>query len=208
MSPKFLLFDLGGVLIELGGTREVGLFAGRDDLDAIWAEWLASPVVRDYERGLCSTAEFGRRMVESHRLTTSPDKFLKSYEGWTKKLHPGAADLLARIKPTVPYGCFSNTCALHWQRLSEDWGMEAMFETRFLSFEMGLVKPDREVFDHVAGALGVTPGEILFLDDNRLNVDGALGAGFDAHETAGLEAARRVLEDYELLEVSAHQTGV
>lgn len=207
-SPQFVLFDLGGVLIELGDTQEVGLFAGRTDLDAIWREWLASPVVRDYERGLCSSAEFARRMVAGHRLAASPDEFLKAYEGWTKKLYPGAAELLARIRPPVPYGCFSNTSEIHWRRLVEDWGLDGLFETRFLSFEMGLVKPDREAFDHVAAGLGVAPGEILFLDDNRANVEGALAAGFDVHLVQGLEAARDLLEAYDLLEVKSHHTGV
>ncbi len=199
MAPQFLLFDLGGVLIKLGGTAEVGLFAGRTDMDAIWAEWLASPVIRDYERGFCSTADFGRRMVESHKLSVSPDEFLKTYESWTKKLSSGTAELLAQVGKRIPYGCFSNTCELHWRRQAQDWGLEEMFETRFLSFEMGLVKPDREAFDHVAASLGMVPEHILFLDDNRLNVEGARAAGFDAHQVEGLEEARGALREYGLI---------
>ncbi len=50
------------------------------------------------------------------------------------------------------------------------------FEFRFLSFELGLVKPDRAIFESVAAGMPVHPGRVLFLDDNAGNVEGCGGA--------------------------------
>ncbi|MFI6502669.1 HAD family hydrolase [Nonomuraea typhae] len=53
----------------------------------------------------------------------------------------------------------------------------AAIERRFFSGRLGLVKPDREIFDQMAGQLGAAPEEIVFIDDRELNVAGAERAG-------------------------------
>jgi FMN phosphatase YigB (HAD superfamily) len=58
---------------------------------------------------------------------------------------------------------------------------------------MGLVKPDREAFEHVIAALGCPPAHVLFLDDNEINVAGARAAGLDAHRADGIDSARAIL---------------
>jgi HAD superfamily hydrolase (TIGR01509 family) len=90
----------------------------------------------------------------------------------------------------------SNTNEIHWNEQIDAPVLHALFETRFLSHEIGLVKPDREIFDHVVEGLDCEPGEILFLDDNQLNVDGARAAGLNAHRVVGVEAARSVLGEH------------
>jgi hypothetical protein len=50
---------------------------------------------------------------------------------------------------------------------------------------MGLVKPDRVVFEDVVGELGVPARETVFLDDNAVNVDRAAGLGFDSQRVQG-----------------------
>lgn len=48
---------------------------------------------------------------------------------------------------------------------------------RFYSGRMGLVKPDREIYDELVRALGADPSEILFIDDRADNIEGAERAG-------------------------------
>ncbi|MFG1702106.1 HAD family hydrolase [Nonomuraea sp. M3C6] len=48
---------------------------------------------------------------------------------------------------------------------------------RFYSGRMGLVKPDREIYDELARELGADPSEIVFIDDRPENVEGAERAG-------------------------------
>ncbi len=52
MRIEYVVFDLGGVLVELGGVRDFGDMIGEADDERVWAPWLTSPWVRrDYERG-------------------------------------------------------------------------------------------------------------------------------------------------------------
>jgi FMN phosphatase YigB (HAD superfamily) len=88
---------------------------------------------------------------------------------------------------------FSNTNALHWNDHLMEWPLVRLFETRFLSFEIGSLKPDRQAFDHLAGAIGPSPNRVLFLDDNIANIDGALASGFSAVRVSGVDEARQAL---------------
>jgi FMN phosphatase YigB (HAD superfamily) len=77
-----------------------------------------------------------------------------------------------------------------------------LFEARFLSFQIGSLKPDRPAFEHLARAISPTPDRVLFLDDNRANVDGALAAGFAAERVSGVDEARQALVAARVLDVS------
>ena len=54
-------------------------------------------------------------------------------------------------------------------------------------------KPDPEVFDHVACAVGRSPERLLFLDDNTLNVEAARAVGLIGLQVRRVEEAQRVL---------------
>ncbi|MEZ5135420.1 MAG: HAD-IA family hydrolase [Acidimicrobiales bacterium] len=114
-------------------------------------------------------------------------------------LLPGADVLVAEVRRLVPVGVLSNTNALHWSSQPDADAIQAMVDHAFVSFRIGLVKPDRDIFDHVASDLAVDPASVVFLDDNEVNVDGARRAGFEAHLAIGPVQARSVLIDLGLL---------
>ena len=104
----------------------------------------------------------------------------------------------------MPAGCLSNTNALHWQDNFGRWPILDAFDFRFLSFELGHVKPDKELFEHVARLLPSSPTRVLFLDDNAVNVDGAAAAGFTAVQVRGVDEARQALIAMRVLSASRH----
>ncbi|MEU5861343.1 MULTISPECIES: HAD family phosphatase [unclassified Nonomuraea] len=66
---------------------------------------------------------------------------------------------------------------------------------RFYSGRMGLVKPDREIFDEVARELAADPSEIVFVDDRAENVEGAERAGMTGVLFTGAAALRKSLRE-------------
>jgi len=63
MKPEVVLFDLGGVLVELGGMVDMGAFARESSEDELWRRWLECPWVRRFGRGHCGAYDFARGMV-------------------------------------------------------------------------------------------------------------------------------------------------
>jgi len=194
-----VLFDLGGVLVRLGGVDEFGALIGQRDEARVWSTWLACPEVRRFERGHCTPGEFGRGMVERYGLELEPDEFLKRFCAWPKGLFSGAAELVRGLAPGIRRGCLSNTNALHWGQQLDSPTLSGLFDHTFLSHQMGLVKPDCETYLHVIEVLGCAPERILFLDDNQPNVDAARSCGLDAERTLGPDAARALLAGRGLL---------
>ncbi len=193
MALEIVLFDLGGVLIELADIQSMGRFFGDHPEDEVWRRWLGCPWVRRFERGHCSADEFARGMVETWSMTTSPETFLEAFVRWPRGLMPGARELALATRSRIAIGCLSNTNALHAERHASEEAVYDLFDHRFLSHELGLVKPDREIFEHVLARLGCRPDRVLFLDDNAINVDGARAAGLQAERARGLAEVRSAL---------------
>ena len=59
-----------------------------------------------------------------------------------------------------------------------------------VSAEVGLIKPDRKIFEHHVATFGLTPENTLFIDDVPANVAGAQGAGWQAVQFTGAEKLR------------------
>jgi HAD superfamily hydrolase (TIGR01509 family) len=168
---EIVLFDLGGVLVDLGGVGPMKELSAIDTDDEFWDRWLTCRWVR----------------------------FLEAFQDWPGRLFPGAETLVERVHAKLPIGYLSNTNALHWDRHFGTWPILEHFDYRFLSYELGVVKPDKELFDHVAKALPATPEHVLFLDDNLVNVNGAIDAGFVARHVRGVDGARAALVELEVL---------
>lgn len=114
-SVDVVLFDLGGVLIELGGVRAMGQMAGLADDAEVWERWLTCRWVRDFERGRCDPATFAAGVVADWGLSVGPDEFLVSFARWPVGLYEGAVETVARLcEAGVAVGCPSNTNQLHF----------------------------------------------------------------------------------------------
>ena len=118
---------------------------------------------------------------------------------WAIGPYPGTSELLTELQNTVGIGCLSNINVMHWQDQSERWPVLTTFDDHFLSFELGLRKPDRAVFQAVADRLRLRPERILFMDDVAVNVDAARAFGFHAEQVRGVDGAISVLQDVGLV---------
>lgn len=194
MQPiEVVLFDLGGVLVELNGVESMRQLTGIESDEELWRRWLTCRWVRDFERGGCSAEDFAAGVISDWELTITPESFLEAFGAWPSGLFPGAEELVRTTRLSVPVGYLSNTNSMHWDEHFSRWPLCAEFDHRFLSFELGWLKPDRELFDGVAALLEIPASRILFLDDNQINVDGARDAGFTAVRVQGVAEAERAL---------------
>lgn len=196
MAIEVVLFDLGGVLIELGGMGDMAVFSSEDSEDEIWRRWLSCPWVRRFERGQCDAQTFAEGMVESWTMPVSPEAFLEAFTAWPKGMLPDAHEVVHAAGRHARVACLSNTNSLHVERQWAEFGIYELFDGIYLSNEMGMVKPDAEAFEYVVERLEVSADQILFLDDNQINVDGARAAGLIAEKTVGPDEARRAIQSH------------
>ena len=196
-----VLFDIGGVLVRFAGLQVLTELTRSDSELDVAARWLMSPVVRSFESGGCSNEEFAARLIDEWDLPYSVAQFLEIFPTWLDDPYDGAEEMIRETSAGVAVGCLSNTNALQWNGMISRWPLSKLFEDRlrFLSFELGAVKPDPEIYALVVERLPVPPAHVLFLDDNPLNVGAAHKAGLRAEQAVAVDGAREVLTHYGLL---------
>ncbi len=190
-NPKVILFDLGGVLIDFIGLRELGKLLRHDPgPSAIRDRWIASDAIIRFERGNCSPEEFARSFVQEWGLALEPGTFLKTFRTWIEPPFPGVESLLSDLRQSFVLACLSNTNELHWNVMLDVHGFRNCFDWLYASHLIGAVKPDPEIFAHVSRDMGCDPSEIVFFDDGMENVEGARRAGLRAHKVQGFGELR------------------
>ncbi len=198
MTIDVVMFDLGGVLIELKGLP-IDPDHTEADGEAIMKAWARSPAVRRFESGQSDPHTFAAEMIEEFSVNTSVEQFVEHFANWPNGLIQGAEELLARLAKAHHLACLSNTNALHWDRFEREETFLEHFHTHLPSHHTGYMKPDTIAFQHAADHLQVTPANILFLDDNQYNVDAARAIGMQAELTRGVDEATRHIQQYGLI---------
>ena len=195
-----ILFDLGGVLIELAGVEKMLEWSkGLASTDELWRRWLHSSAVRRFETGALGRREFATAVIGEFGLPVGPDEFLDAFTWWPRSVFPGAVELLATMRERYLLASVSNTNEIHWDRFSGVWSLDASFHHNFPSHLVGKLKPDADYFQHVLDAVEVPAQRVLFIDDNAINVDAASRMGLVTRRVAGVEGARRAFRELGLL---------
>jgi HAD superfamily hydrolase (TIGR01509 family) len=197
---KAVLFDLGGVLVELAGEQHMlSLLEQRMTREELWRRWLQSSAVRAHETGRITSAQFAEDLVVEFEIDISPEEFLAGFKGWLKAPFPGAEALLDDTSRQYITAILSNTSAVHWP-IVESMNLHHRVHHVVKSHELGQIKPDRAYFEQALKIIGILPQDTIFFDDNKLNVDGARACDIHAYHVYGAAQARSALCDLGLLE--------
>jgi len=192
---RVVLFDAGGVLVQLTGVETLRAWLGpRVTPEELWQLWLQSSCVRAFETGQIEPDEFAERIVAELGVPVSPSQFLTAFSTWSAGIYPGALALLEQIPRHYRRAVLSNTNAVHWPRTQRELAGHA-FDAHFASHLTGRIKPDQDAFQHVIDEFSCEASQVLFLDDNRLNVDAAAALGMHARVVRGVQETAQVLEE-------------
>ncbi len=195
-----IMFDLGGVLIELTGVPVmIEWTQGRFTPDQLWEKWLTSPAVRAFESGCSTPDQFSRAMLAEFDLAVPADEFLNAFLYWPSRTYPGTQQLLTSLATRFTLASLSNISALHWNRICSEMDLASHFHNNFPSFQTGLVKPDKAAYLNALKALDCRPERTLFMDDNTANVDTAASLGMTAFTVAGLTGVNAALKSAAVL---------
>lgn len=189
---QVVLFDLGGVLADLGKpAKAIGLGITEEEF---WKTWLNSANVHAFETGEITASEFFHRIAAEFGQADD-QTFEKRLRAWHLPLFPGVEAMIRSVPEHCRIALLSNTNEMHWKQVVSTTDIFSAFDYLFLSFETGYYKPATKSFEQVVAVLDCEPVDVLFLDDSSRNVDAATSFGFKAHQTRGVEAASAILDN-------------
>lgn len=184
MTPQFLYFDMGNVLLPFSHERAAQQMAGVAGIDPRRAwEIVFSPegLHWSYERGELTREQFHARFCE--QTGRRPDIDALDHAGNDIfSLNIPIVGLLGGIAAAGHrLGVLSNTSVSHWRHCTARFAiLTTLFRVHALSYQLGALKPDPRIFAAAEGLAKVPPASIFFTDDRPENVAAARAAGWDA----------------------------
>jgi putative hydrolase of the HAD superfamily len=183
LPPQALLFDLGGVLIDIDFSRAIRAWAPFSALteSQLAAAFRFDAAYAQHECGRLSSPAYFAHLADVLQLSATPAQVEAGWNAIFKGEIAATRRLVQQAGRMLPCHAFTNTNHSHmqvWTALYPD--VVAAFRHIFASHQIGLRKPDRAAFDLVCTAMQCKPAEVLFFDDLADNVQAAQAAGLQA----------------------------
>ena len=161
---KIVIFDLGGVLVNLDWDRVCSRLHEHSGLADVRPEVVNGPTVTSAMRGQLTPRAYHEALCEKLVASLSYEDFVES---WNSLLSANEAivPLVEHLRSGHRLVLASNTDPIHFAYSVERFPVLKNFERYFLSYEMGLLKPDPAYFHHVLYGLWASPGDCIFIDD-------------------------------------------
>ncbi len=200
-ADLIVLCDLGGVLIDLNWVSHArALFGASASPDYLKERWLHLQSVKAFEAGKNSFAEFYRQFCTETGSNISMDAFKSEFIGILGDDKSDCVEVLTRISSQYRLAMLSNTNCLHIEVLKKTSQVFNFFDDLFFSYELGMVKPDLQIFAAVCEKIGCKPSDILFFDDSAINVAAATDFGINAWR---VDSPREIEKNLDLWQRSA-----
>jgi putative hydrolase of the HAD superfamily len=181
MKFEAIVFDLGGVLIDLDYNRTINAFKqlGIADFDKMYSQAAQNNLFDDFETGQISAQRFVNSLLPYLRPGTTPNKVVHAWNAMILSVPPAKIELLKDLRKKYPIYLLSNTNELHVPVVRREWAkvtsqpMEDFFDHIYFSHEIHLRKPTSEIFEFVCDQQNLVPEKTLFIDDSIQHIKGA-----------------------------------
>ena len=189
---KLILFDWGNI-VESHSTG----FSNRDAWDKLFRECGYTSEEQVFEqlgkyrlstlRNRNEFEEVFNQMKNDFNLNTTYDEFISIYNNVFDNIdyYPEVADYEHSLKDKCYIGILSDLTIFDKERLNKQVDL-SKYDYVFLSFELGMKKPEDNIYEYVMEHVPFNKKDILFIDDRENNIDTAKRMGWNTLHTTGL----------------------
>ena len=174
-----IIFDFGDVFINLdkqatqNQLKRLGLTKWNSTLDTLNIA---------FEKGLITKETFLNGFQEQ-LPSASREEILTAWNAILLDFPLYRLEFLQSLSKNYRLFLLSNTDAIHIDTFEQKTGSSfynafyQCFEKVYFSFELGMRKPDAEIYQHVMNENNLSPENTLFIDDKKENTDAAQALG-------------------------------
>jgi 2-haloacid dehalogenase len=196
LDAAAVIFDIGGVLIDWNPRYLYrALFDGDE---AAMEHFLAHVCSHDWNLTQDAGRPFAEGVAELAARFPEQAELIAAYDTRWEDMVKGAIDgtvvILRELEARgTPLYCLTNFSTEKLPLCLNRFDFFDAFDGIVVSGEIGMVKPDRGIYDHLVETYELTPSQCLFIDDNQANVAGAREAGWQAVRYVSPDQLRRDL---------------
>ena len=183
---KHIIFDLGGVILNLREESTVEAFAAISRLSKaeISKRFFVFDDYPKFEMGLLTDSAFRQSVRSNFDIEAEDERLDAALNAMLLDIPLARLELLDKLKTSFRLFLLSNTNNIHLgcfnnkvRELTGEGSLERFFIKSYYSHQVKLRKPDPSIFKLVLDEQHCKPEETLFLDDNQSNLDGAATLG-------------------------------
>jgi HAD superfamily hydrolase (TIGR01549 family) len=183
-----IVFDLGGVILNIDYQLPVKAFKalGIDDFSKHFSQAQQTALLDNYETGRIRSDEFISEVSKFVKPGTTEAQIHAAWNSILLDLPEQRLFTLERAAENHRIFLLSNTNEIHIDEFNRYLlqayslpSLEPFFEKLYLSYEVGLRKPDRLIFEHVLADAGLKPESTLFIDDSIQHIQAASELGIN-----------------------------
>ena len=182
-----IVFDLGGVIMTICQDEAIKRFKsiGLKNVENYLNPYTQTDIFGDIEEGKISAEQFREKLSEliGKEVTYEECKF--AWLGYRQDVPLRNLDILRKLKVQgYKLILLSNTnpFMMSWGLSGEFDGngnsLESYFDSLYLSYKLGVMKPNKKIFQYIIDNEKIQPGESLFIDDGERNINTARLLGF------------------------------
>lgn len=183
---KNLLFDLGGVIMDIEKERCIAAFTrlGLPDAAGFFGEYSQKGPFLKLEEGTMTVDKFHSAMRDEIPAEVSDDDIDRAFCEFLIGIPAHRLASLRELRRDYKIYLLSNTNPIMWDsKIKDEFEKEGRvredyFDGLVTSFEAKSLKPDRKIFEYAVEKLGIVPEETVFFDDSQCNLDAAAALGF------------------------------
>jgi glucose-1-phosphatase len=158
MTPAALVFDLGGVLIDIDFGRAFAAWAVAAGVPAaaIATRFSVDEPYCAHERGEIDERTYFAHLRRALGISLTDEEFLSGWDAILGEPLPGIEPLVSELAAQWPLYVFSNTNPSHAAGIASRHGsLMRHFRHLFTSCELGARKPEPEAFARLAQRIGM-----------------------------------------------------
>ncbi|MGQ8818757.1 glucose-1-phosphatase [Serratia sp. NA_13] len=171
------IFDLGNVIVDIDFKRVLGVWSSLSGTPlAVLSERFAmGELFQQHERGEISDEDFAEGLSAEMGIALSFEQFATGWQAVFVALRPEVIDIMKRLRSEGHrVVVLSNTNRLHCNYWPQHYPQVAeAADHLYLSQDIGMRKPDANIFQHVLSAENTPPEQAVFFDDVAANVTAA-----------------------------------
>jgi glucose-1-phosphatase len=198
---KTFIFDLGKVIVPFELDNQIKILEEVCDLKhtEIREKILAAEEIRLFEMGKISAEELFQALKKLLGLRMSFAEFVTVWNSIFSLEPIISAQFIEKLSKNYRLIILSDTNELHFEFIRQNFPILRFFDDFVLSYQVGFLKPSREIFEAAIAKANCLPEECLFTDDREPNVAGALKFGIDAILFTSAEQFEKEISDRKLL---------
>lgn len=184
---KNIVFDLGGVIMTISQDEAIKRFKsiGFENVEEYLNPYTQTDIFGDLEEGKITAEQFRTKLSSLIGRRVTFDECKYAWLGYRYDVPQRNLDILKTLRlQGYRLILLSNTnpFMMSWG-LSGDFdgkgnSLEKYFDSLYLSYKLGVMKPDTKFFQHIIDNEHIDPCESLFIDDGERNVNAARLLGF------------------------------